>query len=441
VGTHFDLPICLGLLVASGQVEPGEEAEKDGFLGELALDGSVRPVSGVLPMAAAARKAGIFRLIVPEGNQEEAEAAGLQAIGVRNLRELVLLLKGRKLKRRQVKHRVCEPPAGVGDELSDIRGQLLGKRVLEIAAVGGHNLLMIGPPGAGKSMLARCLPGLLPPMTRNEAMDVTKLLSISGRLRSGGGLEGLRPFRSPHTTASAASLVGGGSDARPGEFSMAHNGVLFLDEFAEFPRSSLEALRQPMEEKAVTVARIKRTVRYPADFLLVAAMNPCPCGYRGAKGKQCICTPYEAQRYRRKISGPMMDRVDLQVELTPIDFAEWSGRSLSASESSKEVRDRVIAVRRRTAARAGREGANAGIPVRHLKAACALDKKTWDFVEWTADRFRYSPRALDRLLRVSRTIADMDDSENVRREHVSEALQYRLRWVGDDGTNTRGIDA
>jgi magnesium chelatase family protein len=222
---------------------------------------------------------------------------------------------------------------------------------------------------------------------------------------------------------------------------MSHHGVLFLDELAEFPRSSLEALRQPMEEKAVTVARARRTVRYPADFLMVAAMSPCPCGYRGAQGKNCVCSPESSERYRRKISGPLMDRIDLQVELSPINFSDWAGRAAGTAESSGEVRARVVSVRRWAAKRRGAGGANAGIPTRTLRRACGLDRKTWDFVEWAADRFRYSPRSLDRLLRVSRTIADMGGSEVVRKEHVSEALQYRLRWIGDDGITNRGIDA
>lgn len=427
-GTQLDLPIGLGLLLASGQLPGGAWSEKCCFLGELALDGTLQAVSGVLPMALAAAKAGIVKVIVPEANLGEAAVAGLSAHGARSLRDIVEHIRGeRRLSR--LKSRFRSARREFPQDLKNVKGQLLARRALSIAAAGGHNLLMIGPPGTGKSMLAGCLPGILPELSPEEALEVTSVLSVAARVGARRGLERFRPFRSPHTTASSASLIGGGTQAKPGEVTLAHHGVLFLDELPEFQRSALEALRQPVEDRTVTVARVRRTVTYPSDFMLVAAMNPCPCGFYGA-GDRCECRGDAVRRYRSRISGPLLDRIDLQVELSPLPYSEWAGRGEKV-RSSAEVREEVARVRSLSLARSGTS--NARIPGEKLKELCGLDRGAWDFVEWAATKRGFSPRVLDRMLRVSRTIADLDGKKTVGQEHVCEALQYRIRWLGSDG--------
>ncbi|HVE13617.1 MAG TPA: YifB family Mg chelatase-like AAA ATPase [Elusimicrobiota bacterium] len=424
-GTHFDLPIGLGALVASGQVETAAWSAAYCFIGELALDGSLRPVPGVLPMAAAARRAGLRGIVLPAANAREAGAAGIAVHPVSSLREAAELL--RREEAPPPAGRPADEPeaerAGAGD-LADVRGQALAKRAVELAAAGGHNLLMIGPPGSGKSMLARRLPDLLPPLDEEEAIEVSKIFSVCGLLPAGAGLLRAAPFRAPHHTATLPSLVGGGARCRPGEVSLAHKGVLFLDELPEFSRRLLEALRQPLEERRVCVVRSRESVEYPADFLLVAAMNPCPCGFLGHRSRPCRCPLASSKAYRARLSGPLLDRLDLRVEVAALEFAQWAAPApaRSAEEGTKAARERVLAARARAKARGG---LNARLGPEAVRLHCAMGAGVRGLAEQAARRFALSARALDRLLRVSRTLADMAGEDRIREEHLAEALQFR----------------
>ncbi len=428
----LDLPIAVGLLAAYGEIAQ-ESVSGSLFAAELSLEGELRGVRGILPMAIHAREQGMKRFFVAADNVNEALLVdGIEVYGVRTLRELVEHLTGR-----------CQlPPAAADpalltpeesfaeDDFADVQGQFQAKRALEIAAAGSHNVLMIGVPGAGKTMLARRLSSILPAMTRKEALEVTKIYSIAGLLPRDGGLVVKRPFRSPHHTTSAAAIIGGGSIPRPGEVTLSHNGVLFLDELPEFAKAVLEVLRQPLEDGMVTVSRVNATLTFPSQMLLVCAMNPCPCGFRGDKDKPCSCTPNEIKRYTRKISGPLLDRIDIHIRVPRVEYKEMV--SVTPAESSKTIRQRVTAARDIQLARLGRHGIFANAQMTHamLKGFCPVTETGQALLEQVFKKMNLSARSYDRILKVARTIADLDAAEVIQDRHIAEAIQLR----GDFGS-------
>jgi magnesium chelatase family protein len=424
-GSAFDLAVAVGLLAAYQLGELKPRLDHLLLLGELALDGNIRPVRGVLPVAAEAKRHGLDGIVVPHLNTEESSLVrGLAVFPVGSLREVVDLLACGSLPR-PVKTSVRYRDPGDLPDLEDVKGQLIAKRALEIAAAGGHNILLTGPPGAGKTLLARRIPSILPKLSFDEALEVTKVHSVAGRL-SHGGLVAHPPFRAPHHTVSWAAMAGGGRGPMPGEVSLAHHGVLFLDELPEFPRSALEALRQPLEEGSIVISRVARSENYPARFILVGAMNPCPCGYLGAEVRPCSCTPAMVSRYCSKISGPLLDRIDLHVFVRPLNADEVLGDSLG--ESSHAVRKRVSRAReiQRKRFRRSRSRLNANMTARQVARHCALDQRGRDTIRRAIETLGLSARGYHRILKAARTIADLAEADRISGSHLLEAIQYRI---------------
>lgn len=444
-GAAYDLPLAVGILAADNRI-PAQLLERYMIMGELSLDGSLLPIKGVLPMAILARSLGLKGIILPAQNASEAAVVNnLEVCGARSLREVIDHLSGV----------IPIPPTEIDTraefgkavetfpfDFAEVKGQENVKRAFEVACAGGHNILLVGPPGAGKSMMAKRLPSIMPPLTLHEALETTKIHSVAGKLKSGSNLMSHRPFRSPHHTISNVALVGGGNSPMPGEISLAHNGILFLDEFPEFSRSVLEVMRQPLEDRHITISRASYTIDYPAGFMLVASMNPCPCGYYNHPTKECTCSPAQVSRYLGRISGPLLDRIDIQVEILPVPFEKLA--SMQTGETSADMRRRVVRARALQAARyAAEEGihCNAQMNSRLLSAYCRLDSDAMAILRNAMTRFDMSARAYDRILRVARTIADLEASSSpaspvsdpsspelcppITAAHIAEAVGYR----------------
>lgn len=429
-GTAFDLAIAIGILAATEQIPNPEPLLQCVLKGELQLDGTIRPVKGALPIAINAKREGFRDLFVPLQNAREAGVVeGLNVYGVAHINEVIDHFKGEKMISAttvDISAAFAQQHSEFEGDFLDVRGQENIKRALEIAAAGGHNAILIGPPGAGKTMLASRLPTILPPLTLEEALETTRIYSVAGKLLSDSTLITKRPFRSPHHTASDMSLVGGGSVPQPGEISLSHNGVLFMDEFPEFRRTALEVMRQPMEERKLTISRARMSVDFPASFMLLAAMNPCPCGYYNHPERSCSCHPGSVQRYLSKISAPLLDRIDLHVEVTPVPFSELEKEE--EAESSEEIRERVVNARSVQAIRyAALPGVycNAQMSKKMFRQVCGIDKTGKQLLRSAMEKLKLSARAYDRILKVARTIADLGGSESIRAEHIAEAIQYR----------------
>ena len=428
-GAAYDLPLAIGVLAGAEKIKP-DKVGKYMMMGELSLDGTLKPVRGILPIAIKAKEAGFIGIVLPKENAPEASVVeGLDVYGMENVKQVIQFFNDEEQfepVRINIRENFYESQSQFEWDFSDVKGQENVKRAMEVACAGGHNLILVGPPGAGKSMLAKRIPSILPPLTLSESLETTKIHSVAGKITNNNSLISMRPFRAPHHSISTVAMVGGGSYPQPGEISLSHNGVLFLDELPEFPRLVLEVMRQPLEDRKITISRAKFSVDYPAGFMLIASMNPCPCGYFNHPERTCVCSPMQVQKYLSRVSGPLLDRIDIQIEIVPVPFEKIS--DIRPSESSELIRQRVMKARQLQEQRFADEKGiycNAQMHTRLLHKHARPDEAGLNRLKIAMERLNLSARAYDRILRVARTIADLDESENIQSHHLGEAINYR----------------